>query len=129
MEGRQQPLAGRQVLVAVEHEHAARAQNGLEEAAIAVARVEDVGMTGQRLLDQRRIGDRHDAAERYELRGEDVAVAALGPALVGHEPLEGQVALEQHRYAGPPRWRDRRALTRWRVGRSQGGCGCHECAT
>ena len=27
------------------------------------------------------------------------------------------------------RWRDRRALTRWRVGRSQGGCGCHECAT
>jgi len=112
VEERQQTFASGHVLVLVEDEHAARAENGLEEAPVAVPGMEDLCWAGEDFLDQRRVGDRDDPAKRHDLHREHVAVAALGPASVGHEPLEREIALKQHRQARAPGRRDPRRLPR-----------------
>src|SRR5205814_483564 len=115
----------RHVVGLVEDEHAARAEDGLEEAPVAVPGMEDLCRAGQDLLDQCRVGDRDDPAKRHDLHREHVAVAALGPASVGHEPLEREIALKQHRQAGAPGRRDSRGLRRTSGYRAERRCGCH----
>ena len=116
MEGRQQTLASGHVLVLVEYEHAAGAEDRLEEAPVAVPGMEDLGRAGEDFLDQCRVGDRDNPAKGHDLHREHVAIAALGPASVGHEPLEREIALNQHREAGAAGRRDRRGRRR------AGGC-------
>ena len=77
----QQRLAVLQVLLAVEQQHAARAEQRLEDV-VALARVQHVRVAGEDLLDVVGVTEHHPRRALLDVDGEDVAVAVAHAARV-----------------------------------------------